>query len=126
MPTSVWRRLASTWPVSTALASDRHRAEPVDDASGHVHRDHDCGALDGGSDGHQQDAGCDVVEVPVTAGVASGELAAETVAELPAEDVDEEQQEHDRHADEERASSTGSARRRRRLRRSIVAESVTV
>ena len=81
--------------------SDRHRAEPVDDASGHVHRDHDRGALDGGSDGHQQDAGRDVVEVPVAAGVAAGELAAETVAELPAEDVDEEQQEHDRHADEE-------------------------
>jgi hypothetical protein len=35
---------------------DRHGAEAVDDASGHVHGDDDRGALDGGGDGHQQDA----------------------------------------------------------------------
>ena len=82
-------------------AGDRHRAEAVDDASGHVHRDDDRGALDGGGDGHEQDPGRDVVEVAGAPGVPAGERGAEPVAELTAEDVDEQQQEHDRHADEE-------------------------
>ena len=46
-----------------ARPRDGHRAEPVDDPSRHVHRDHDCGALDGGGHRHQQDAGSQVVEV---------------------------------------------------------------
>ena len=93
-------RLASTWPVEHRGAGDRHRAEAVDDAAGHVHRDHDRGALDRGRDGHQQDPGGDVVQVAGPPGVAAGEPATEPVAELAAEDVDEQQQEHDRHPDQ--------------------------
>ena len=69
--------------------------------AGHVHRDDDRGALDGGGDGHEQDAGGDVVEVAGAPGVPAGVCGVEAVAELTAEDVDEQQQEHDRHADEE-------------------------
>ena len=100
MLTSVWIRLASTWPASTAARGDRHRAEAVDDPAGHVHRDHDRGALNGGRDRHQQDPGREVVQVAGAAGVPAGQPAAEPVTELAAEHVDEQQQEHDRHPDQ--------------------------
>ena len=66
-------RLASTWPVSTAeraIAMVRNRSMMP---AGHVHGDHDGGALDGGGDGHEQDARGDVVEVAGTPGVAAGQ-----------------------------------------------------
>ena len=84
-----------------AGTGDGHRAEPVDDAARHVHRDHDRGALDGGGHRHQQDARCDVVEVAGAPGMTAGEPAPEPGAELAAEHIDEQQQKHDRHSDEQ-------------------------
>ena len=60
-PSIVWIVLPSTWPVSTDAAGDPHRAEPGDDAFGHVHRDRDRRPL--GHAGHrdQDDPGRHVV-----------------------------------------------------------------
>ena len=97
---SVWIMLASTCPLEHGGAADRHGAKAVDDAAGHVHCDHDRGALHGGGHRHQQDARRDVVQVAGSPDMTAGEPAGEPVAELAAEDVDEQQQEDDRHADE--------------------------
>ena len=56
-------------------AGDRHRAEAVDDAAGHVHRDHDRGALNRGGDCHQQDPRRDVVQVAAATDMSAGEPA---------------------------------------------------
>ena len=82
--------------------------------------------MDGGGNGHQQDARRDVVEVAGPAGMPAGEPAAEAVAELAAEDVDEQQQEHQRHADHEESQRRVAHAAGAGCGVSIVTESVTV
>ena len=85
-------------------AGDGHRAEAIDDAVGHVHRYGERGAVGGRGDGDEQEAGDDVDEV----GVPSRACAAETGAELAAEDIDEERQQHERHSDQHQRHRRGA------------------
>jgi hypothetical protein len=84
--------IAASHSVGVALGRNPSGAEPVDDAGGHVHRDDDCGALNCGGNGQDQDAGADVVEIARPSAEAARELSAEAGPELAAEDVDELQQ----------------------------------
>src|ERR1700730_4644775 len=73
-------------------ASDGHRADPVDKATGHVHGYVDRGGPAAPRYRHDEDAGHEIIDIR-----RSSRRVTESVAERPTEDIVEQQQHYDRH-----------------------------
>jgi len=81
-------------PGQQRASADRHRAEPVDDAPGHVGAHIDRRGRGARRHSHHQDAGHEEVDIRC-----ASRGTAEPAADRGAEDVVEQQQHHDRNKD---------------------------